>query len=86
MSTANIVGIQPSGLSVLVTFRTHGGGGSRTYQYFDLEAVRGILAGEDPAQWSGTEVDGSSGGAATTDTIGSAIGEIGELGGEIGLL
>ena len=80
MSTANIIDIRPSGLSVMVVFKTHGGGGSRTYQYFDLEAVRGIMAGEDPAQWSGTEVDGGGGGTATTDTIGDAIGEIGSIG------
>lgn len=82
MSTKNIIDVQLSGLSVLVTFKVHGKEGQRTYQYFDLEAVRGILAGEDPSQWSGTEVDGSGGAASpsTIASIGDAIADIGELG------
>jgi hypothetical protein len=83
LSTANIVDIQLSGLSVLVTFKVHGAEGTRTYQYFDLEAVRGIMNGEDPSQWSGVQVSGGGGGSAV-DT--GAIGEIGEDIAEIGTI
>lgn len=75
MSTKNIVDISFSGLSVRVTFSVHGAQGTRTYEYFDLEAVRGILAGEDPSQWLGVQVDGDDSGAGG---IGGGIGDAAE--------
>lgn len=73
MSTDNIVSIIPAGGAmaalggavgdavgaatdgVLVTFKTHGGG-TRTYAYSGSDA-EAILAGADPAQFSGTRVE-----------------------------
>jgi hypothetical protein len=85
LSTANITNIQMSGLSVLVTFSCNHGREERTYQYFDLEAVRGILAGEDPSQWSGIQVSGGgSGSAGLASKIGNDIGDVAMDIGEIG--
>lgn len=66
MSTQNIVQIIPvfEGFeifevpvpsAVIVEFRCHGG--NRRYQYSSIEAIRGILAGEDPSQWSGERIE-----------------------------
>jgi hypothetical protein len=42
--------------SCVVTFKTHGHGGTRSYSYSGADA-EAILAGADPAQFSGTRVD-----------------------------
>ena len=44
----------PSG--VRVTFKTHGGSGTAVYEYSDPVAVAAILAGDDPANYSGVRV------------------------------
>jgi hypothetical protein len=90
MSTSNITKIQVTdgGLSVLVTFSINHGKGQRTYLYSSLEAVKGILDGEDPASWDGVRVDddggsvsdGGAGGSAIGGAIGNAITDIAELG------
>jgi hypothetical protein len=92
MSTGNITNVQVTdgGLSVLVTFSVNHGKGTRTYEYSSLEAVRGILAGDDPAKWSGVRVDDGGSGSVSDGAGSSAIGgtienaltdiaEIGEL-------
>jgi hypothetical protein len=91
MSTANIVSIDPIlkfgvPVAVDVTFQTHRGG-QRTYRYFALEAVRGIIAGDDPSQWVGEQVARSSFSGSTSDVgsdlakkIATGIGEAGEIG------
>jgi hypothetical protein len=92
MSTSNVTNVQVTdgGLSVLVTFSVNHGKGTRTYEYSSLEAVRGILAGDDPAKWDGVRVDSDGGSASDGGASGSAIGgaietaltdiaEIGEL-------
>jgi hypothetical protein len=91
MSTNNISNVQVTdgGLSVLVTFKTHGGTGQRTYEYSSLEAVRGIVAGDDPAKWDGVRVDdggggsvsdGGAGSSAVGGTIETALTDIAEIG------
>jgi hypothetical protein len=91
MSTANIVSIDPIlkfnvPVAVDVTFQTHRGG-QRTYRYWSLEAVRGILAGEDPASWVGEQVERSTVSRSTSGAssnlakgIATAIGEVSEIG------
>jgi hypothetical protein len=91
VSTNNISNVQVTdgGLSVLVTFKTHGGKGQRTYLYSSLEAVKGILNGDDPATWSGVQVDDGGGGSvsdggagkgAVGATIENAVTDIAEIG------
>jgi hypothetical protein len=66
VSTKNIVAIVPvlEGFSIFevpvptavaVTFHCHGG--DRTYRYTAVEAIAGILAGEDPSQWGGQRIE-----------------------------
>jgi hypothetical protein len=90
MSTSNIANVQvvDGGLSVRVTFSVNHGKGTRTYEYSSLEAVKGILNGEDPASWDGVRVDDDGGSASDGGADGSAIGgmienaitDIGEIG------
>jgi hypothetical protein len=84
LSTANIVSINPimAGLvpvAVEVTFSVNHGKGQLTYLYSAIEAVRGILAGDDPSQWSGERVDSSGGSAGSASGIGVDIGEIADI-------
>ncbi len=86
MSIGNIISIEPVlvlGLpvGVTVTFSCNHGKEQRSYFYDVLDAVKGILAGDDPAAWgSGVRVDGSSGSAGSAGGIGGAIGEISDIG------
>jgi len=57
MSTANIIDITPTKVAVYVTFRVHGGEGTRCYEY-DLASGMAIMAGADPAQFPGEQVAG----------------------------
>jgi len=79
MSTSNIQSIRPDlPYGVYVDFRVHGGSGIRTYYYNSLEAARGIIAGDDPSQWSGIRVaDGKTGSGVSNaaEGIGEAFGE-----------
>ena len=65
VSTNNIIAITPvlEGFEVFdapvptavdVTFHCHGG--DRTYRYTAVEAIAGILKGDDPALWSGERI------------------------------
>jgi hypothetical protein len=91
MSVNNIVGVQvvANGAAVIVTFKTNRGKAQRSYLYSSLEAVKGILAGEDPSQWGSVRVDDSGSGAgvvldSAADKVGGmfedAATDIGELG------
>ena len=59
MSTNNILSIEPIGFpiptAVIVTFQCKGGE-NRSYLYSSIEAVRGILEGEDPKEWDGERI------------------------------
>jgi hypothetical protein len=82
MSTNNIVSVQivEGGLGVQVTFSINHGKGQRTYLYSSLEAIRGILAGEDPANWTGVRVDDSGSAASGIgESIEDAVSDVGEL-------
>lgn len=91
MSTNNIANVQVvgGGTAVIVTFSVNHGKGERSYLYSSLEAVRGIVSGEDPAQWSGVRVDDSGSGAGVVlDSAAEKVGgmfedaaiDIGEIG------
>lgn len=86
MSTRNIQSIVPvlAGyvpVGVTVTFQCHGGK-TLTYFYDAVEAIKGILQGEDPSQWVGVRVE--EGNAPTSGgldgEVGSDVAEIGTIG------
>jgi len=81
MSTENIISMEPiPGGGLAVTFSVHGGEGSRTYYYSGPDAVD-IMAGADPAGYSGSSEPPSNAiGQGVIDTaVRIAIDEIGGL-------